>query len=187
MPATQAVRSSSSPFMRISQHPTELRAWCKQCLPGRLKPDVLRPVIVGTRGPMVTRLRPCMTTSTPPSRPSVLPGKYLSISYQIHTTYEQPPHLRAFSRKLSGRSSRSQLRLPLLLCDLREDRPQAGLLDRCPSGTSESASSRAALSGSTVHPPHFTGRLHLSGSGCRQTDGHHQHCRRGAAQATGLD
>ena len=29
--------------MRLAQHLTALRAWCKQCLPGRGKPDVLRP------------------------------------------------------------------------------------------------------------------------------------------------
>ena len=30
-----------------------LRAWCKQCLPGRWKPGVLRPGIVGMQGSMV--------------------------------------------------------------------------------------------------------------------------------------
>ena len=34
---------------------------CKQCLPGRPKPDVLRPGIGGMRGSTVIRLRPCMT------------------------------------------------------------------------------------------------------------------------------
>ena len=42
------------------------RAWCKQFLSGRRKPDVLRPDIVGMQGStgMVIRLRPCMTENT---------------------------------------------------------------------------------------------------------------------------
>ena len=64
----------SSPFMRLAQqHLTALRAWCKLCLPGRWKPDVLRPGIVGMRESMVIRLRPCMTMSTPPPPPLVHP------------------------------------------------------------------------------------------------------------------
>ena len=54
--------------MRLAQYLTALRAWSKQCLPGRWKPDVLRPGNVGTLGSMVIRLRPCMTMSTPPPR-----------------------------------------------------------------------------------------------------------------------
>ena len=54
-----------SPFMRPAQHPAALRARCKQCLPGRRKPDVLRPGIVGMRRSRVIRLRPRMTMSTP--------------------------------------------------------------------------------------------------------------------------
>ena len=49
----------SSPFMRLAEHLTALRAWCKQCLPGWWKSDVLRPGGVGMRGSMVIRLRPC--------------------------------------------------------------------------------------------------------------------------------
>ena len=59
---------------------TPLRAWCKQCLPGRSKPDMLRPGIVGMRGgSMAIRLRPCMRSSasllssTPPPPP---PGSW---------------------------------------------------------------------------------------------------------------
>ena len=48
-----------SPFMRHAEHLTAIRAWCKQCLPGRLKPDVLRPGTVGMRSSMVLRPRPC--------------------------------------------------------------------------------------------------------------------------------
>ena len=36
--------------MRLADHltaVTALRAWCKQCLPGRSKPDVLRPGTIG--------------------------------------------------------------------------------------------------------------------------------------------
>ena len=56
----------SSPFMRLAEHLTALRVWCKQCLPGWRKPDVLRPGIVGMRGCMVIQLRPCKTEYTPP-------------------------------------------------------------------------------------------------------------------------
>ena len=36
--------------MRLAEHLTALRAWCKQCLSGLWKPDMLPPVIVGMRG-----------------------------------------------------------------------------------------------------------------------------------------
>ena len=36
-----------------------------QCLPGRWKPDVIRPGIVGMQRSMVVRLRPCMDINTP--------------------------------------------------------------------------------------------------------------------------
>ena len=36
----------SSPFMRLAEHVTALRAWCKQCVSGRRKPDVLCPGVV---------------------------------------------------------------------------------------------------------------------------------------------
>ena len=39
-----------SPFTRLAQHLTALRAWCKQCLPDPLKPDLFRPGIVEIRG-----------------------------------------------------------------------------------------------------------------------------------------
>ena len=47
------------PFMRLAEHPTALRAWCKQCLLGGSKPDVLRAGIVGMRGSIIIRLRQC--------------------------------------------------------------------------------------------------------------------------------
>ena len=40
----------SSPFMRLARRITAVRAWCKQCLHCRRKPDVLRPGIGGMRG-----------------------------------------------------------------------------------------------------------------------------------------
>ena len=64
--------------MRPAGHLTALRTGCKQCRPGRWKPDMLRPGIVGKRGSMVIRLRPCLRSSTsllsstpplPPRRP----------------------------------------------------------------------------------------------------------------------
>ena len=52
----------SSPFMRLAGHLTFCFALeCKQCLPGRLKPDMLRPGMVGMRESMAIRLPPCMT------------------------------------------------------------------------------------------------------------------------------
>ena len=46
----------SSTFLRLAEHRTALRAWCKQCLPGWLKPDVLRPGIVAMRGSVVKEI-----------------------------------------------------------------------------------------------------------------------------------
>ena len=44
----------SSIFMQLAKQELTARgAWCKQCLPGRCKPDMLRPGIVGMRGSMV--------------------------------------------------------------------------------------------------------------------------------------
>ena len=40
----------SSPFLRLTEHRTALRAWCKQRRPGRWKPDMLLPGNVGMRG-----------------------------------------------------------------------------------------------------------------------------------------
>ena len=37
------------PFMRLPEHLTALRSWCKQCLPGRRKPDMLCPGFVWMR------------------------------------------------------------------------------------------------------------------------------------------
>ena len=73
------------------QHLTALHAWCKQCLPGRFQPDVLRPGVVGMRGSMVIRLRPCMITSTPPHDLSInlTPS---SIHKKIRTRCRNPPH-----------------------------------------------------------------------------------------------
>ena len=50
--------------MRLAEHVTALRAWCKECLPGRRKPDVLRHGIVGAiYGHTTTAM---MISSTPP-------------------------------------------------------------------------------------------------------------------------
>ena len=38
------------PFRRLAEHLTARRAWCKQCVPGWSKPDVLRPGIVRVQG-----------------------------------------------------------------------------------------------------------------------------------------
>ena len=36
--------------MQLTLHATAIRAWCTRYLPGWVKPDVLRPSIVGMRG-----------------------------------------------------------------------------------------------------------------------------------------
>ena len=43
----------SSPFMRLNARLKALRAWRKQCLPGRCDPDVLHPRIVRMRASIV--------------------------------------------------------------------------------------------------------------------------------------
>ena len=52
----------SLPLIRLGEHFTAIRASCKRCLPGRWKPDMLRPGIVGVRRAilynMVIPLRP---------------------------------------------------------------------------------------------------------------------------------
>ena len=55
----------SSISMRLARHLTALRAGCKQCPPGLPEPDMPNPGIVGMRGSVAVRLRPCMTSSTP--------------------------------------------------------------------------------------------------------------------------
>ena len=63
----------SAPFMRLAEHLTALRAWCKQCLPDWRKPDVLRPGMVGMRGSTAIRRRACAQTEyTPPLPPRPL-------------------------------------------------------------------------------------------------------------------
>ena len=72
-------------FVRLAEH-LEFRfaLGAKQWLPGRGQPFAFRPGIVGTRGSMITRLRPCMTSSTPPPIP---PSMCLSSS----STHALPP------------------------------------------------------------------------------------------------
>ena len=55
-----------SPFMRLAEHLTAIRAWCKHSLPGRCQPDELRPGIKGIRGSMVLRTAAMHDTTTPP-------------------------------------------------------------------------------------------------------------------------
>ena len=47
-------RGSKPPPSRIVEHLIAFRAWRQQYLPGRRKPDVLRPGIVGMRGSTVS-------------------------------------------------------------------------------------------------------------------------------------
>ena len=55
-PQKRFVVGCSPPFMRLAQHLTALRAWCKQCLPRRQKPDMLCPGIAAMRRSTVIRL-----------------------------------------------------------------------------------------------------------------------------------
>ena len=60
-PHKRFVVGCSSPFVRLARQLTALCSSCKQCVPGGCKSDVPRPGIVGMRGSMVIRPRPCMT------------------------------------------------------------------------------------------------------------------------------
>ena len=75
----------SSPFLRVTKQLTAIRAWCKQCLPGQRKPDVLCPGNVGMRGPMIIRLRPCMLMNTPPHPSSARTHAPIAVSGSGHT------------------------------------------------------------------------------------------------------
>ena len=55
--------------MRLAERVKALRAWYKQGLSGRPKPDVLRHGIVGMRGSMVMRLCTVMRDHEYPPRP----------------------------------------------------------------------------------------------------------------------
>ena len=105
----------SSPFsVRIAQHLTAPRAWCKQAsnqsLPGRGKPYVLRPGIAGMRGSRVIGLRPCnvMSTPRPPSSFPALVLASLSVlqaggahnGYGVLGGSQQQFHRRNFPRSL---------------------------------------------------------------------------------------
>ena len=67
-----------SPFMRLADHFMALRAWSTRCLPGRRRPDVLHPGIVGARGSIISRPRLCMhemSTPPPPQRTGSTPTR----------------------------------------------------------------------------------------------------------------
>ncbi|CAN0126745.1 unnamed protein product [Laminaria digitata] len=67
------------------EHLTALRAWCRRYLPGRWKPDVLRPGIAGMQGSVAIRLRPCMIRSTYRGVPHGFNGEPRSL---INPSYE---------------------------------------------------------------------------------------------------
>ena len=89
--------------MRLAQHLTALRAWCKQCLPGRWNPHVPRPGTVVMRGSMVKRLRSCMIMSTPAPR-STAPS----------SQHSHPPFAHLFVPKRQARAIREPIRYLLL-------------------------------------------------------------------------
>ena len=70
--------------MRLTQHLTALRAWCKEYLPGGGKPDLFRPGIVGMRASMAIRIRPFMISSTP------LPGVLAMPAWSVTTRRSVP-------------------------------------------------------------------------------------------------
>ena len=94
----------SSPIMRLAEHIGALRAWCKQCLPSSVKtrraPSWHRrdARIYGMQGSTVTRLRPCMTMSTPPPPPSLISGRVLDrmltswLQAAVSRRHQQPWH-----------------------------------------------------------------------------------------------
>ena len=49
LPQKQSLVGCTSPSMRLAQHLTALRAWCRQSLPGRKKTDILHPGIWDAR------------------------------------------------------------------------------------------------------------------------------------------
>ena len=49
LPQKQSLVGCTSPSMRLAQHLTALRAWCRQSLPGRKKTDTLHPGIWDAR------------------------------------------------------------------------------------------------------------------------------------------
>ena len=83
-PQKQFSVGCSSAFMRRSQHLMAPDAWCNQCLPGRLTPDVLRPGIVGMRGCLSSAKRFVFTVTC-----NVMNGLW---SYDFgHAWHDYPP------------------------------------------------------------------------------------------------
>ena len=95
--------------MRLARHLTVLRAWCKQCLPRRGKPDVLRPGIVGIQGSMIIRPRPCMRSST--SLLSCTPPPHTHTASFSIATAPAPRHCKVRER-VRGRGAQGGLQAP---------------------------------------------------------------------------
>ena len=83
--ATITPATATAP-VRVAQHLTAFRAWCKQCLPVRCKPDVLCPGTERMRESMAIRLRQRMAwvhlppPPEPPPPPPTTPKQYNRIT-----------------------------------------------------------------------------------------------------------
>ena len=82
-----------SPFMRLADHFMALRAWSTRCLPGRRRPDVLHPGIVGARGSIISRPRLCMHEMSTPPPPNALGPPPRDVATQAQTWPRHAPKL----------------------------------------------------------------------------------------------
>ena len=119
-PLTRFLVKCGSPFMRLAEHLTELRAPCTRCLPGRRKPDVLRPGIVGMRGSIpyglkTTALHEMSTPRPPHCKACLLTVIYSSLCTQLQYRVNSKPH--TCLRFPRTPSSCSLLISGLVLCD----------------------------------------------------------------------
>ena len=102
--------------MRLTQHLTDLHAWCKQCLAwSRRTPDVFRPGIVGMRESLVIRLRACMMSSTLRLMPDIDSNKTYFVVVRYRIIYDQrertrpsrpPPQVATHTRKKKKKHSK---------------------------------------------------------------------------------
>lgn len=96
----------SPPFIRLAEHATALCAWCPRCLPGRRKPDVLRPGILGICSYDCSY---ALNEYNPPPQPSP--------PHQVSSTLPSPGQCRGFSRSRGG--ERAQRARRHYTCDMK--------------------------------------------------------------------
>ena len=100
----------STSFVRLAQQLTAFRAWCKQCLFGRRKPDVVRPGMAGMRESLLIRLRACTPSpllSAPRDALQALQDGPLQQTHNrdksVQRTKRTPPQLTTHLHDLSER------------------------------------------------------------------------------------